>query len=188
VKLYDLLVGTNGTPADNSMEWTIQRTTAGSTQTYTGIVSSRTNALDPADASMAAMAYVNSSAETGTLAFTAGTNPLYVGVNQRASYRWVAAPGGELERPCCPVEKCDGLHGHIDRNDLDSRAVKMSPQDLADSGFVMLAVALARLEPDRAEQFLRLVEGGALRRCAAKGDPLPDAVLPRPMGNGTLLH
>jgi hypothetical protein len=78
------------------MEWTIQRTTAGSTQTYTGIVSSRTNALDPADASMAAMAYVNSSAETGTLAFTAGTNPLYVGVNQRASYRWVAAPGSEI--------------------------------------------------------------------------------------------
>ena len=96
VKLYDLLVGTNGTPADNSMEWTIQRTTAGSTQTYIGIVSSRSNALDPADASMAAMAYVNSSAETGTLAFTAGTNPLYVGVNQRASYRWVAAPGSEI--------------------------------------------------------------------------------------------
>jgi hypothetical protein len=96
VKMYDLLVGTNGTPADNSMEWTVQRMTAGSTQTYTGIVSSRANALDPADASMAAMAYINSSAETGTQAFTAGTNPLYVGVNQRASYRWVAAPGSEI--------------------------------------------------------------------------------------------
>lgn len=62
----------------------------------------------------------------------------------------------------------------------------MSPQDLADSGFVMLAVALSRLEPDRAEQFLRLIESGALRRCAAKDDPLPDAVLPSPMGNGKL--
>ena len=96
-KIYDILVGTNGTPADNYMEWIVQRATAGSTRTYAGIVSSMSNQLDPADATMASFAAVNSSGENFTV--TAGTADFYVGVNQRASYRWVAAPGSELVMP-----------------------------------------------------------------------------------------
>lgn len=97
-KIYDLLVGTNGTPADQAMEYTVARITAGSTRTYAGIVSSFANALDPADASMASFAMVNSSAENFTYTGN-GVDPWYIGVNQRASYRWVAAPGSEIVMP-----------------------------------------------------------------------------------------
>lgn len=97
-KVYDLLVGTNGTPADNAVIWSMQRATAGSTSAYTGYVSSVALALDPADSNPASAVWINSSAETA-YTFTATNFPWYVGVNQRASYRWVAAPGGEIVLP-----------------------------------------------------------------------------------------
>src|SRR6266576_3610287 len=62
-KVYDVLIGTNGTPAD---------------------------------ATAFTVATVNSST-FGTI--TSGSNVFYIGVNTRASYRWVAAPGGELVAP-----------------------------------------------------------------------------------------
>ncbi len=97
-KLYDLAIGTNGTAADNAMEWDIARVTAGSTFTYAGIVSSiGQQQLDPADANMASFAVVNSTAENFTV--TANSNLFYLGMNQRASYRWVANPGSELVWP-----------------------------------------------------------------------------------------
>lgn len=97
-KLYDLAIGTNGTAADNSMEWDISRITAGSTFTYAGIVSSiSANALDLADSAMASFAVVNSTAENFTV--TANSQLFYLGMNQRASYRWVANPGSELVWP-----------------------------------------------------------------------------------------
>ena len=58
-KIYDLLVGTVGTPADNTMEWTIQRATAGSTSAYAGVTSTRSNQLDPANSLSACMTWVN---------------------------------------------------------------------------------------------------------------------------------
>jgi hypothetical protein len=80
------------------MEWNVARAaTVTSSRTYAGIVSSMANQLDPADATMASFAIVNSSAELAT--YTAGTDPFYIGVNQRASYRWVAAPGSEIVMP-----------------------------------------------------------------------------------------
>jgi hypothetical protein len=97
-KLYDLLVGTNGTPADNALIWSIHRATAGSTSAYTGYLSSVALAIDPADSTPATAVWVNSSAETA-YTFVATNLPLYVGVNQRASYRWVAAPGSEIVWP-----------------------------------------------------------------------------------------
>src|SRR6266576_5803806 len=50
-KIYDILVGTNGTPADNYMEFDLARITAGSTLTWTGSVSSVSSGypLDTAD-------------------------------------------------------------------------------------------------------------------------------------------
>ena len=91
IKVYDVLIGTNGTPADNFLEWDISRITASSTTTVLAA-----QPLDPADAAALTVATVNSST-FGTI--TSGSNVFYVGVNQRASYRWVAAPGGELVSP-----------------------------------------------------------------------------------------
>lgn len=90
-KIYDVLVGTNGTPADNYMEWDISRQTADGTAT-----SVTPTALDPADGAFSGASKANYTAE-GTI--TAASSVFYVGVNQRASYRWVAAPGGELVGP-----------------------------------------------------------------------------------------
>lgn len=91
IKIYDVLLGTNGTPADNYVEWDISRITAASTAT-----SFTPAPLDQADAASLTTTTVNSST-FGTI--TTLSNQLYVGVNQRASYRWVAAPGGELVSP-----------------------------------------------------------------------------------------
>jgi hypothetical protein len=89
-KIYDVLIGTNGTPADNFVEWDISRVTASSTTTILAAPP-----LDPADAAATTVATVNSS----TFGTIAGQDVFYVGVNQRASYRWVASPGGELVWP-----------------------------------------------------------------------------------------
>lgn len=97
--VYDIMIGTVGTPADNSVYWSMQRCTAGSTPAYAGYASSlATLALDPSDTSPATGVIVNSSIETSYV-FTATNTPWYVGVNQRASYRWVAAPGSEIVWP-----------------------------------------------------------------------------------------
>lgn len=89
-KVYDVLIGTNGTPADNFLEWDISRVTTSSTAT---IVTPQP--LDSADAAAISIATANSST-AGTISLQ---NLWYLGINQRASYRWVAAPGGELVWP-----------------------------------------------------------------------------------------
>lgn len=89
-KVYDLLIGTDGTPADNFIEWDISRVTSASTATTI-----TPQALDSADQAAVAIVTANSSTH-GTISLQ---NLLYVGVNQRASYRWVAAPGSELVWP-----------------------------------------------------------------------------------------
>lgn len=104
-KLYDILVGTNGTPADNAMIWAIQRVTTGSTLAGAGIASSANLQLDQADSTPAS--YVNTNSSTQTVYTLVTTNvPWYVGVNQRASYRWVAAPGSEI---VWPAVSCSGI-------------------------------------------------------------------------------
>ena len=90
-KIYDLLVGTNGTPADNYMTWDISRQTAAGTAT-----SVTPNALNPADAAFLGLSTANSTIEPTV---TANSSVFFVGVNQRASYRWVAAPGSEFVYP-----------------------------------------------------------------------------------------
>lgn len=90
-KVYDVLVGTNGTPADNYMEWDISAMTVDGTGTAV-----TPNPLDPADVACLATSKANYTAEPTV---TANSSRFYVGVNQRASYRWVAAPGSELLYP-----------------------------------------------------------------------------------------
>lgn len=98
-KIYDILIGTNGTPADNYLEWDCARVTAGATTANgAGSISSNSSnyALDPADAGFVGYAMINSSNEGNIAALGSLWG---VGVNQRASYRWVAAPGSELVYP-----------------------------------------------------------------------------------------
>jgi len=90
-KIYDVLIGTNGTPADNPMEFDISRQTAAGTSTSITPVS-----LEPGDRAAGTVGTANFTAE-GTI--TATSSVFYVGLNQRASYRWVAAPGSELVIP-----------------------------------------------------------------------------------------
>lgn len=99
-KLYDILIGTNGTPADNFMEWAVHRITIGTTLTWVGSVSSVSSAyvLDYADGPPGPFLISNASAGSSTIAAYIA-QPFYVGVNQRASYRWVAAPGSEIIYP-----------------------------------------------------------------------------------------
>lgn len=91
LKVYDFLFGSEATPADNAFLWQAQRcTTAGTGTSVTPLP------LDPADA-----AAVSTSAENHTVdpTLTAGAILLSIALNQRASFRWVAAPGGELVIP-----------------------------------------------------------------------------------------
>lgn len=92
-KWYDVLVGTDGVPADNYLQWDISRnTTTPTSGTQTSI-----NPLDTADSSAAALAIINLGG--GEPTYTSSSSLFNVGVNQRASYRWVAAPGSELVFP-----------------------------------------------------------------------------------------
>lgn len=89
--IYDVVVGYGGTPADNALRFQAQRiTTAG---TSTAVTPAPLDSQDPA-AVMAAGE--NHSAEP---TYTAATELIDISLNQRATFRWVAAPGGELVTP-----------------------------------------------------------------------------------------
>lgn len=89
--IYDVIVGTTGTPADNAMRYGVQRfTVAGTTTAKTA------NALDPGDVASLATCGVDASIEPTK---TAAAILVDIAANQRASFRWVAAPDGELKGP-----------------------------------------------------------------------------------------
>jgi hypothetical protein len=90
-KFYDLIFGSEASPADNPFLWQVQRcTTAGTGTAFTPV------AIDPGDAATEADAAEN---HTITPTLTAAAILLSIGLNQRATFRWVAAPGGELVYP-----------------------------------------------------------------------------------------
>ncbi len=105
-KWYDILIGTNTTPADNVLTFDVVRATyATSTAITTGdsatslfVSSLSSNFLTDftAGASPFASIRINSSVETF---LTSPVEIWSVGINQRASYRWVAAPGSEMVYP-----------------------------------------------------------------------------------------
>jgi hypothetical protein len=90
-KVYDLVVGSEASPADNAFLWQAQRCTAAGTSTAV-----TPQALDPADA--AALSDVGEN-HTVDPTLTAGAILLAIALNQRATFRWVASPGGELVLP-----------------------------------------------------------------------------------------
>jgi hypothetical protein len=89
--IYDVMAGADGTPADNSMAFIVDRQTTVGTGTA---VTPRP--LDPHDGATTIVGTVNHTAEP---TITADTDLLEIGGNQRAAFRWVCSPGGELVVP-----------------------------------------------------------------------------------------
>ena len=88
-KVYDYMVGAITTPADNVFDHELYRTsTAGTGAAVTP------SPLDPAEA-----ASLFDASDTYTADPTIGVILMRVPLNHRATYRWVAAPGGELVWP-----------------------------------------------------------------------------------------
>lgn len=86
-KVYDLMFGSEATAADNPFLWVIDRGTT-ALGTSTSVVP---EPLDPADA-----AALLDGGDGFTVQPTIGTRLLSIPLNQRATFRWVAAPGSEL--------------------------------------------------------------------------------------------
>jgi hypothetical protein len=93
--IYDAMWGADGTPADNQVTVKLDRQT--SVGTGTAAVASP---LDGGDAAALITETVNHTIEPTV---TAATQLIELSINQRASYRWVAAPGGELVVPATDV-------------------------------------------------------------------------------------
>lgn len=93
-KLYDYVFGSaEATPADGNSLWQIQRcTTAGTAGSAVTPVS-----VDPGDT--VAATTVGGQAHSADPTLTAGAILLSVGLNQRATFRWVPVPGKELIVP-----------------------------------------------------------------------------------------
>jgi hypothetical protein len=89
--VYDIIFGSSATPADNALNWLLQRYTAAGTATAV-----TPQALDSADPAALASAGEDHTAEP---TFTANAVLLNVSANQRSTQRWVAAPGGEILLP-----------------------------------------------------------------------------------------
>lgn len=91
-KIYDVSIGSSASPADNAFAWVVQRCTTAPTATAL-----TPNSLDPAD-SLASTIVANATVTVdGTL--TANAFNYRDALNQRATFRWVAAPYSELIIP-----------------------------------------------------------------------------------------
>jgi hypothetical protein len=91
MKVYDITFGSEATPADAAILWKVQRCTLAGTSTAVVIA-----LLDLADGIAQSEAGENHTIEP---TYTADTHLIHLALNQRATYRWVAAPGGELVTP-----------------------------------------------------------------------------------------
>lgn len=89
--VYDFICGAAGTPADNVMQYALQRFTAAGTTT-----AKVPNPLDSSDAAAVSVCGVDASIEPTK---TAATINVRIDANQRASFRWVAAPDSEFRAP-----------------------------------------------------------------------------------------
>jgi hypothetical protein len=91
--IEEVAFGPGGAP--NSTDCTIEYDL--SAQTAAGTATSVTaNALDPTRRSSGTVCNVNYTAEP---TITANSSRIFIGLNQRATYRWVATPGSEIIIP-----------------------------------------------------------------------------------------
>ncbi len=91
-RITDIIIGSSGTPADAAVEWYVQRVTSAGTTPGGSVTPAPLDANEAA--AVAAANYGIWAAEP-----TAGTLLMQWGINQRATFRWVAAPGYELIAP-----------------------------------------------------------------------------------------
>lgn len=96
--IYDILIGSEATPADNALVWKLQRHTANGTSTPVTPL-----ALDPGDPAATTTGQGN---HTGEPTFTASAILFHLALNQRASHRWIADPDGGL---VCPATANNGI-------------------------------------------------------------------------------
>lgn len=90
--IYDLIIGSDATPADNAAEYNLQRfATANGTGTAV--------TPQPLDAADGAAELDATEAHSTEPTYTANAIMLNFSLNQRATFRWVAAPGGEIVIP-----------------------------------------------------------------------------------------
>lgn len=87
----DMIVGSTATPADNALEFIVQRYTASGTGDAV-----TPQAADPADPASLASSKANHSAEP---TYTSGAIMIDIPMNQRATQRWVPSPGREIKIP-----------------------------------------------------------------------------------------
>jgi hypothetical protein len=90
-KIYDLMLGSPSTPADQAASWVIKRSTTAST----GGTAVTPSPIDPGDPASTSTAMAAPSMSAPTL----GVVLLQWAQNLRATFRWVAAPGKELVAP-----------------------------------------------------------------------------------------
>ena len=90
-RVYDITVGNSGAPADNAGVFQVRRHTATGTGTAITAV-----AIDPGDPAAIITCKEDDSVEP---TIGAAEPLLDIPLNMRATYRWVAAPDGELVMP-----------------------------------------------------------------------------------------
>lgn len=90
LQIYDLLLGSDATPGDQAGEFFLNRTTAAGA----GGTALTEVQLDPL--TIAAVGAGTGGTFTTEPTDTANTGLLMIALNQRATFRWVAAPRGEL--------------------------------------------------------------------------------------------
>ena len=91
-RIYDVMVGSEATPADMAAEWTLARTTT----VGSGGSAITPQSLDPDDPAAVAS---GREADTTEPSYTANEIMLAFALNQRATFRWVAVPGREIVLP-----------------------------------------------------------------------------------------
>ena len=91
-RLFDIILGSQASPADQAAQYAVTRFTA------VGTAGSNPTPLpvDPGDVASTATAGISHSVEP---TYTASTDVLSISLNQRATFRWVASPGFELVAP-----------------------------------------------------------------------------------------
>jgi hypothetical protein len=90
-RIYDLLFGHGATPADNTIRWEVMRATTSATGT-----AAVENSLDT---DSPAAEILSEEEVTVGPTVTANSGLLDFDLNQRATFRWVAAPGSEFLIP-----------------------------------------------------------------------------------------
>jgi hypothetical protein len=90
-KIGDVILGSDGQPDDKAVQWRLTRYTSPGTSSPV-----TPSPIDPADAAFCGAAGESHSVDP---TYTVGQILLFVSFNQRATFRWMAAPGGELVYP-----------------------------------------------------------------------------------------